>query len=216
MIHRMISVPMSDENQLREKSTIREIAMFNGYDPAIIDRMIVNQKRKKVVADASTLLPMVEEWPIKIVVDYEEKTNHSLKTALKRQNVEIINKNRNKLRFLLGSTKDKTANEDKSGIYQVSCNTCPAKYVGQSRRKIFERFKEHVSHTKHKHVNKSAVALHMVENEHTFDKTNFKLLKEVQNWRCLDATESWYMSQDDNLMNLEEAPINSFLFYKNV
>lgn len=52
----------------------------------------------------------------------------------------------------------------------------------------------------------------MVVKGHTFDKTGFKLLKEVRKPFYLDATESLFMSQAENLMNLEEAPINSFLF----
>lgn len=213
MIHRMLSVPLSEENLRKEELKIKEIARFNGFDPNIINRMIINQKRKKIVSDASTLHKLIYEiYPERIVVDYEAKVNQSLKKALKVENIEIVNKNKNKLRSLLGSVKDKTDMVDKSGIYQISCNNCDEKYIGQSRRRIVERFKEHQSHTKHKHMEKSAVALHMVENGHSFDRTGFKLLKEVRKPWFLDATESFFMSQAENLMNLEEAPINSFLF----
>ncbi len=39
-----------------------------------------------------------------------------------------------------------------------------------------------------------------------------KLLKEVTNWQGLNALESLFIDEENDLLNLEEAPLKSFLF----
>jgi hypothetical protein len=39
-----------------------------------------------------------------------------------------------------------------------------------------------------------------------------KLLKEVTNWQDLNAWESFFIEEEKDLLNLEEAPIKSSLF----
>ncbi|KAJ8959219.1 hypothetical protein NQ318_022481 [Aromia moschata] len=56
-------------------------------------------------------------------------------------------------------------NNEKSGIYEISCKDCDQKYIGQTKRSILTRFKEHMAHLKYGRTEKSCVA------QHAFDKT---------------------------------------------
>lgn len=116
--------------------------------------------------------------------------------------------------IFLPTTKDKVEDEDKSGIYEVQCKDCTKLYIGQTRRKLATRFKEHCSHIKHNRSSKSAVALHALEFDHLdVNKECVTLKKHVSNPLLLNAWESIYMYQNKTkLMNTDVAPINSPLF----
>lgn len=53
-----------------------------------------------------------------------------------------------------------------SGIFKVNCNDSEASYIGQIRRSVETRSKEHESHIRLEHKNKSAVAEHMMNYNH--------------------------------------------------
>lgn len=206
MIYRMLHVPLSPENHEKEHLFIKNIAIENGFDPNIIDRMIVNKGRQKTVTDATTLKPLNEQLPKRIAIHYIPRINDAITKSLKGANVSVVNMNQNKLRSLLGSTKDKIPTLQKSGVYEISCNDCDMKYIGQTCRTIQERFKEHQS------KKESAVNGHMKEMNHTFNIKNLKLLKEVNKTWFLDATEALFINNGTNLMNRDDCPINSILF----
>jgi len=124
----------------------------------------------------------------------------------------MVFSNRQKLSNLLGSTKDKTPTLKKSGIYEISCADCDEKYYGQTKRNIHTRWKEHLSHIKYNIPEKSAVAHHILTNNHNTSINNLKLKKEVHDVKRLDAYESFYIQSCENVMNNDNGPINSSIF----
>lgn len=46
----------------------------------------------------------------------------------------------------LGYQKDRVDEKDKSSIYEIQRSSCNLKYIGQTRRSIRARFKEHLAH----------------------------------------------------------------------
>ncbi|KAJ8946277.1 hypothetical protein NQ318_023128 [Aromia moschata] len=78
---------------------------------------------------------------------------------------------------LLGNPKDKINNNEKSGIYEISCKDCDQKYIGQTKRSILTRFKEHMAHLKYGRTEKSCVAQHAFDNNHRIDINNLELIR---------------------------------------
>jgi hypothetical protein len=107
------------------------------------------------------------------------------------------------LKNKLMTTKDKRDPIEKSEIYEIKCGTqnCGYKYIGQTRRSIKTRYKEHKSHTTNNHHELSSVANHMNNKlhggqrrcPHDFEILNLKLLKNVQQQQKLDANESIFL-----------------------
>ncbi|KAJ8951643.1 hypothetical protein NQ318_012314, partial [Aromia moschata] len=108
---------------------------------------------------------------------------------------------------LLGNPKDKINNNEKSGIYEISCKDCDQKYIGQTKRSILTRFNEHMAHLKYGRTEKSCVAQHAFENNHRIDINNLKLIRNVTNSRQLDAFESLEIIKCNNSMNKDNGPI---------
>ncbi len=69
---------------------------------------------------------------------------------------------------------------------------------------------EHESACILKYPEKSAVAKHCVSRRHKIGE--IKLIKEVTNWQELNAWESFFIENGEDLLNIEEAPIKSSLF----
>jgi GIY-YIG catalytic domain len=100
-----------------------------------------------------------------------------------------------------------------SGIYSLKCDTCEFIYVGQSRRAIDIRWKEHNTHIHKNEPQKSSVAYHFLENiEHLITKEHFKLEKIVSDPSKLDIWEALYMRKYRHcLMNTSPPNTESIL-----
>lgn len=212
MVYRLLLVPLNEEDYNTEYNVIKSIAKENGFKPDIIDKMIKKTKGRIELNNSTTLKKDKTVFSSIIPINFHPAVNSELKNAYKSMDIMLVNKNSSKLRYLLNSTKDRIPKLQLSGIYQISCQDCPKKYIGQTARSLLVRSKEHQSHTKLGHETKSAVAKHMIEEKHNIDPNGIVLLKSVENWRELNAFESAFINSNDNLMNLEDPPINSVLF----
>lgn len=116
----------------------------------------------------------------------------------------------------INNPKQKIPHTEKSGIYQISCEDCNAIYIGQTKRKISIRFKEHISYSRLKQKEKSKLAEHLITKNHSTTINNLKLIKTVEN-KNLDSSESLYIKKVKNkkpelVLNGDEGPISSYLF----
>ena len=96
-----------------------------------------------------------------------------------------------------------------SGIYEINCQDCNAKYIGQTKRQLREREAEH-NNLKNK---ESAISRHITETGHKTREIN--LVKKVDDWRKLDAYESFYLNKNRNCNLLNDQPegnLNSYLY----
>ena len=118
-----------------------------------------------------------------------------------------------KLQSLLGSTKNKTDNLKKSGVYTIKCQVCERVYYGQTKRSLEERFKEHWQCVRLNQPQRSALASHVIIDGHEgVDKSCLQLLKQVNDERKLDAYEAFFIQRDRNALNLDNGNIESVLF----
>ena len=94
----------------------------------------------------------------------------------------------------------------KSVIYRIDCKDCNKTYIGQTKRSIETRFKEHLAHLKYGRTEKSAVAEHALDNSHTVGSV--KLLKSVHKINKLDPLESIFISKFHQIsINHDKGPI---------
>lgn len=219
MIHRLCKLPLSITNFSNEYKHLKEIATVNGYNESIVDKLIIKHTRKIKKSNLSTLFTQNRRLDEnnnnteRASMTFFPSITDKLTAKFKKKNIECVFSNNGKIKNMLGTTKDKTKTNEKSGIYEVKCGNCEAKYIGQTKRSIKVRFKEHSSHIKYNRPEKSSVATHALTTNH-FDlkSDNVKLLKHVTNHRRLDAYESIYIHINENLMNSDDGNIISPLF----
>lgn len=212
MIHRLNTFPLEPDAYEKELQYIKNIAASNGYNEILVDN--INKKhRNKVAKQMKTTLTPIEKSETKkwSKITYHPPFSNKIKNILKEHEFKVTVKTNKTLKNVLHNTKDKVEMQDKSGVYEITCNDCPttSKYLGQTRRKVQTRVLEHARYTKHKQPEKSAVAEHILETGHSFENTTYRLLKSVNKLQELDVWESYFIQNSKDLINREPGPITS-------
>lgn len=212
MTYRLCKLPLTLSNFIKEANTIKKLAKINGYKESIIDKLIGKHSRRLKFRTITTLINENDDNDTKIRrFSFCGKTSYKLTSIFKKHNIKTVFGNDGKLRNLLGNTKDKLDLNEKSGIYEINCKNCDEKYIGQTKRSIQTRFKEHLKSFENKNGSSSSVAKHMINAKHSFDETNLKLIKYVQNSQHLDVYESIEIRRQKPAMNSDTGPLTSSL-----
>lgn len=212
MIHRLLNTPLNQENYNKELSHIKDTATYNGYDRKLIDN-ILNKTKKKIEKKSRTTLNEIKNnenlyWAS---FTFNKPLSKTIQRSFKKNsNIIPSFKTKNKLKNILNNPKDKIRNENQSGIYEINCDNCDKKYIGQTRRNLKTRFNEHFSHIKFDREEKSAVAKHCLTTGHTVSKQNSKLIKPISSPKLLNAWETFFINKSEApLMNNENGPIQN-------
>ena len=95
-----------------------------------------------------------------------------------------------KLNSIIRLGKDKTDTRDTPGaVYKFDCEKCDACYIGESKRPLYVRIKEH-SDMKNKNT---AVSEHVLHDSHSFDWDNTKILDREMGYKNACFLR-WYAS----------------------
>lgn len=214
MVYRMCRLPLSIVNYIKELNEIKRIAKVNGYSEQSVMDLVEKHSKNIKKRSKSTFFNQQKSDKTRTPFNFIPDVTNKLKPILKKVGIEMaLSNNNNKLSNLLGNTKDKVEYNQQSGIYTITCSHCGHVYVGQTRRAVEKRYKEHMAHTKYYRTKKSAVAHHIWEKQHyDIDINNLRLVKQIRRQNQLDIWESIYMRKyKDKLMNIDPPPINSFL-----
>ena len=136
-VHRLLTIPLSDENFKKEVNTIKHIATSNGYNSSIVKKLINKHQSHKNDNNNNTTGTKY------VSATYGNFTPYILVNTLKKCNINVGFKTNNKLSKLLRDN-NKVPLEDKSGVYKLLCNDCDSFYIGQTGRKFSKRYPEHV------------------------------------------------------------------------
>ena len=224
-VHRLVSIPLTNQRFQKEKNFLKSIAVTHGYDPSCIE-VFIKKKLKKMRAfnvNDYTKLEPITEHKNRVIIPFNKQLCKGLDRILKSEGLLVTYKSSNNLRKSLGSPKEAIENNLKSGIYNFKCNNCDFSYIGQTRRSILTRAKDHLRCFKTRKKEISGIADHMFEFEddhlngrHLFPLQNLKLLKEVPNPFFLDAWECLYINKFKNrnlpLLNRDNGKICSKMF----
>ena len=221
-LYRMWRLPIGDTNRKKELQYIYNMALVNGYDEEFVHRLNKKHRMRHEREGYTKLKPLTKDdkqvnapnrngkSKKNVVVPFHWNIGMNIDRVLKSHGLNVVFQNKNNLKDLIGHVKRKKPFEVKSGIYNIQCDGCSGNYVGQTKRRIETRIKEHERALKNKQVEKSAIAAHCIEEGHSLKA--YKLLKEVRNNYQLDAWESLYIEKGQDLVNTGEQPIRSSLF----
>lgn len=216
MIFRALNIPMSNERKEFELNKIKHIANINGYKEQLIDELILSHRRKRNLRDITTLDTIREsdETYKYCSFGFHQQINKEICRIMAKHKMIMSECSETRLKNLIGGSKDRIPEHQLSGIYSIKCNDCDDEYVGQSRRKIEIRYKEHRTNTVKGEIDKSSIARHMIDNDHNFSISNLKLIQRVDKSYKLNAYESYHISKRNNLINENEGPILNPIFSK--
>lgn len=182
----------------------------------MINELILAHRRKKQLREITTLNTIREdnESYSYCSFGYNPQINREICRVMINHDMIMSECSEMKLKNLIGGSKDIIPQHQLSGIYSIKCSDCDSEYIGQCRRKIKTRFKEHEANTIKGEVDKSSIARHMINNNHSFSIDNLKLIQRVDKYYKLNAFESYHINRGNNLMNENEGPIKDPIFSK--
>lgn len=219
LVYRLCNLPLSPQNFINELQYIKSVAEINGYDPTNIDFLVNKHSRNIRLNNLTTLFSQNKKLKNseinRVKMCYAPGLSNKLCKVFKKHSMDLVYVNKCKLKLCFKSTKDEIPSLNKSGIYEITCKNCPQKYIGQSKRSVSVRYKEHFSHIKYNRPSKSSLAKHILETDHDVDASCLKLIKCVNNVRNLDALESYYIYiNKDIAMNSDTGNIDSSFLFK--
>ena len=122
------------------------------------------------------------------------------------------------LRRLLVSPKDK--NDPREGVYMIDCKSCDQKYIGETKRLLKTRVKEHreeverldtgriftrgASQEVKDTLHKSAITDHVMQLNHVMDWDSAKLVEKEADWTVRGIKEAINIRKTPSNMNRDQ------------
>jgi len=111
----------------------------------------------------------------------------------------------NKLDKIVKVQKDYTEHSHKNNVvYKINCKNCDASYVGQTKRQIRTRKKEHHNNIKADKSKHSVITEHILNFDHNFDWDNIKILDTESNYNKRLVSEMLHIKEQKNGINLHK------------
>ena len=144
---------------------------------------------------------------------YFKRSFESVSKKLKSFNIRTIPLITNTFSQFIKRGKDKTDIKNQNNVvYCINCKDCNASYVGETKRCLCTRVKEHFSNTK-KDVS-NVINSHITSFGHTFDFDKPKILDKEPVWHRRILSEMIHINLQKNAINKKEDSQNLQLVYK--
>nr|CAB3248364.1 glucosylceramidase-like [Phallusia mammillata] len=144
---------------------------------------------------------------------YVQGVSERLKRILNDAGVKVAMKPLKTIGQLLPKPKDATIPQHRTGVvYQVPCRDCDMVYIGQTKRNLNSRLKEHKVAVKNMDVNKSALCEHVFVCDHRINWNDAQVLKQEPNWSKRLVFESCLINSNSNVLNRNDGKNLSAVF----
>ena len=131
-----------EEDRKEERNTIKNALNICGYPDWTIKRVEENLRNKEETkGKGNSRKESSEKNKGMVVLPYVRGVSEELARIYKKRQITSAMKPHSTLRTLLVHPKDKT--DPKEGVCTIDCAGCPKKYVGETKRKLKVRVKEH-------------------------------------------------------------------------
>jgi len=174
------------------------LLLNNGYPLDFIFSNIHNRIKKLIhqkLHNTTTIPHTSEEFQNKyFTVPYIKYMSKSIKSISKKFGFPLAFTIPNTLNFFIKTGKDRIDTTNRCNVvYKIDCNNCGASYVGQTKRRLITRIREHKKDINKKSGTPSVISSHRMQ-DHEFD------------WACvqvLDCENSWYKRIISEMMHIK-------------
>ena len=170
LFNRAQAVTLREENVQQEVEHLEGVLQENGYPRPFIRKSLERRPQ-----------PDEEEQSHRatVVIPYVAELSERVRRVCKDYNIRTAFKSASTLRTALVRVKDPIPMEKKSGVvYEVPCS-CGKVYIGETKRTLETRMKEHRAAARLGQLEKSAVAEHAWQDGHTIDWSDVRILDEA-------------------------------------
>jgi len=86
-------------------------------------------------------------------------------------------------------------------VYKITCHDCDASYIGQTKRQLRTRIKEHVSDINKKSGSPSVISEHRLRFKHDFEWDNIKIIDNELSYQKRIISEMVHIKKQQNGLN---------------
>ena len=167
--HRAKTLVTNPEDKEAELQTIRRVLGYCGYKRSHFAIANANKPPTRNNQDAASCKGS-------ITIPYARGVSEGLRRVISKSGVQVHFKPRNTLREHLVSPKDKLKKEERCHtVYEHMCKTCRASYIGETKRPLGVRSKEHKRES-------SPVTLHARDTGHNIPIDQAKIIDQDESW----------------------------------
>ena len=177
LMNRAECIVTTQEELHKEKAHITKVLKVNGYPNWLLKER--NPKHQVDLSSHQDRPTRPRKYPV--VIPYIQGVSEQLRRIFKGHGIPTYFRPVNTLRQLLVHPKDKLDNERTVGpVYHISCEDCPASYIGETERSLKSRFQEHQRPSS----TTSEVSRHIHQDcpNHTVSLRNTKVLAVEPKW----------------------------------
>ena len=208
-IHRLLNISLTPENYQKELSFIKQIAVNNGYEAGLKDKMVQNKLLKLALALVYPTSKNNFSQQQFHVLSYIGSASDNIHKHIRFKNHNISFKINNSLGKYIKYNKSTTLKKEKSSVYQLKCGSWDKIYIGQTGRAFKDRINDR-SRSYRNGDGKSKYADHILDENHFFDD-DFKILHVTNKGVRLNALESLEINKKklDNVLLNDQLDLNS-------
>ena len=139
-----------------------------------------------------------------LCVTYIEGLSERLNKICSKRNINVVYsvKNQNNYKLIIKGKDNLPKNDRINLVYKIECDNCPTVYVGQTKRKISSRIREHFNNISHRSQQISVVSEHRLDKNHDFRWNDVKILDIEPNWKKRLISEMIHIKT--NLSNINK------------
>jgi len=196
----LLSHPNFQEKNLKY---VIKVLMENAYPLELIFNRINIRIKELIKRGIKKLEPMshIEDKKI-VVLPYIKNISETIKSSIDGDKYIVGYRILNKLTGYIKRHKDTNKHDTKNNIvYKILCNNCDASYVGQTKRQLKTRIKEHGKNIRLEDSKHSVVTKHMLEKNHTFNWQNVKIMDYETNYFKRLISEMIHIKTQENGLN---------------
>lgn len=212
-INRMLNIPLSTVNFTKELNIVKQLAVNNGYESGLIDKLLMRIQYKRTRQLAFSSISSSDLSNQYCSLPFLNNFLSQQITSIFRNNitnVKISFSNNNTSSKILINNKDKIDILNKSGVYKLCCNDCEATYIGRTIRPLNIRIKEHLVRPN------SAFGHHLKFNNHNFSpSSNSKIIHNLSSCSYLKFELSEEMEITKEMIDNPLCLNNQINFNKN-
>jgi len=202
------AILLSDERfHLENLDIVKAILLNNGYPLTMLNKLIVKRHKylkNKIGGSHVTINDQLDNRNFILTVPYTGRLSNDIRRIVKNF-VDVRFSIPKKLDTLIRKGKDRLDDFRRTEVvYQIECRDCDQVYIGQTKRHLETRVKEHKNNIKNPSGNFSVVTNHRISLQHEFDWDKTRILHKERNRKKREIAEMFFIKKHVNNINLQK------------
>ena len=189
--HRCMTLCSSEEAKISELDHLKKVLSVSGYTKAAWNTATAVSHRRAHRQNTDNTARVKGS----VTLPYAGPVSEAIARNIRKTGVMVHLRPTNTIRSRLVHPKDKLDRLEQAGVvYKIKCNDCPETYVGETERRLQQRFNEHRRAS-------SPVGRHVEDQGHSIDEESVSVLHKETDWFRRGVAEAVHIQRETPSLN---------------